>query len=153
MLDDSACADEIVKRTDKDNMDFVGYNDTEEKAIECFGDALDALSEMIFPASTVAAARAVFDSAAVGMSNTVTGLATLISACNTYAATLGGGMAGYGLTTAPSFLPIDFGDASLNLPGITPQDAADYQSAKFKARMMTGVSTLLVPPFTVQSWQ
>lgn len=152
-LDQQSGKDELLKRTDPNDGAFIGYNDTEQKAIDCWADVLDAICATITPSSTTAAAaKAAFKSAAVGMSTPATGLAVFLAACDAYASTLGSGMAGYTTITSPSFQGSDFSSPSLNLPGVTPDAAASIQSAGVVARMSTGQSQLISPPNTTVNW-
>lgn len=152
MLDGPGTTEEIRKYRDEDFVDFIAWPADESEAIAAWSAILDVCAGGASPASTAAAAaRAAFESAATGMSTPVTGGAVFVAACNAYASTLMAGITGYTVLTPVVFTAADFTDASLNVPGVSAETAAGFQSGKMVARFQTGQVQLVAPPNTVVS--
>lgn len=148
-IDSSKFEDSFLKWMDKDDGDFVGYPDIESKAIDLWADGLKGMCTAITPTSVVSVAESAFRSAAVGMSNTVTGGVTLVNALNAFATALANSMVGYSPTNIPVFTLVDL---TMAVPSSNISITASTIAAQIDAKMKTGVSTLIAPPFTSQSW-
>lgn len=101
------------------------------------------------PSSTVVAARAALQTALAIAFSTTSAAAPMELAFTTFAATVGGGMAGY----VPTPPPGSVGFASLFAVDRTSHaDAATAVANAIDAWMRTGIATLAVPPNTVVPW-
>jgi len=148
-IDSSKFKDAFLKRMDPNDPDYIGMPDTEQKAIDLWAEGLADTCQGIIPSAPTAGAKSAFEAAAVGMSNTTTGGATLVAACNAFASTLAGAMVGYVPASIPVFVLTDL---TLTSPSSDVQVAAATIAAQIEIRLKTGISNLAVPPNTPQPW-
>lgn len=114
-----------------------------DRAIDGWAEALEKAVTPISPASsTVAAAKAAFLAAAVGM---YASGAVFSAAVAAFAAELGNGMSGYTATPPPTtFVPTSASPVH--------ETACDQMSTQLVAWLATGTATLIAPPFTTVNW-
>jgi len=150
----SAAVETLRKHSDPTFGGFVGYNSTELLARECWKEFIVSLFTTVTPISTsISAASELFYSSSEGMSNPITGPAIFISAFNSAIALIGQGMLPSYNSTPPVYsLITDFGNPTLNAPGVTPLTAANTIGSQLFTRATTGIAVLSVPPFTSVQW-
>lgn len=146
-MNQPACKEELQKFCDPEFADYLGdvtsNQQAIDRAIDGWADALEQMCTPILPvSSTVAAAKAAFKAAAVGMY--ISG-AVFSAAAATFASVMSAGMAGYSVTQ-PTFtlIPVFAGD--------NHELMCDAFATQVQAWLATGTATLLVPPFTVVNW-
>jgi hypothetical protein len=116
-----------------------------------WADAVESWASAVLPASsTVAAAAGTLETALAAAFQTTNAAPAMESAFTAFAATVGGGMAGYVPTPPPA--PVGF---ATEFPAPFPPNhaaAATTVAALIDAWMRTGIATLAVPPNTVVPW-
>lgn len=138
---------ELQKFCDPEYADYLGNvasnAQATSRAIDGWAEALEKAVTPISPASsTVAAAKAAFQAAAVGM---YASGAVFSAAVAAFAATLGGGMTGYTATPpAALFVP--------TAVSTNHADACGEMATQLVAWLGTGTATLIGPPFTTVNW-
>lgn len=119
----------------------------EATAAAGWASAIQTLCAGIVPASTtVAAAAATLQGALAGFNAPDATAGKTDAAMTAFAATVGGGMAGYTPTPPPAPLGISFSNTS------DAQAAADAFIDAVDTWLKTGSSTLIAPPNTVVPW-
>ena len=138
---------ELQKFCDPGYVDYLGdvtsNAQATTRAIDGWAEALEKAVTPISPASTtVAAAKAAFQAAAVGM---YASGAVFSAAVAAFASVLGGGMTGYSTVPPPTvFIP--------TAVSTNHADACGEMATQLIAWLATGTATLLGPPFTTVNW-
>jgi len=130
---------------------FAAPPPTREQCAQTWADAVQAYAVAILPASTtVTAAAAALSPALASAFATPLAGAGIDAAFAAFAATVGGGMLGY--TPVPPVTPLG---TALQFSGPKPAThaaAASQIGDLIHAWLTTGVSTLVAPPYTPQTW-
>lgn len=145
-LNQASCAQRLREAMDSDFGSFQGFNNTEAEAISCWKDVFQQTVAAVTPSSSTAmAAAALFETLAVGMSDTVLGGAVFLAAWNAATVVLGNGMSGYNVSS-PTFLVTDFQAGGLTSD---PLFASNTMAANIVARFQTGQATNTITMVTV----
>ncbi len=129
------------------------YPATRLACAQAWADAAAAWASGIVPVSTaVSAAKAPLAAAldaAFGAPDPASTISGIESAFAAFAASVGGGMAGYAPTPPPG--PVGFA-VLLTSPSATRQEGVAKVAAALTAWMSTGVGALVAPPNTAVPW-
>lgn len=129
------------------------YPATRAECAQAWATAVGAWATGIIPASTtVVAAQATLQTAllsAFGGPDAATVATAMDAAFLAFATTVGGGMAGF--VPVPPVAPVGFALLFAS-PAATRADGVAKVATRLQSWMITGVSTLAVPPFTPTIW-
>ncbi len=130
---------------------FAAPPPTSAACAQAWAAAVQAYAAAIVPASaTVTAAAATLASALSAAFQTPAAAPGMETAFAAFAATVGGGMAGYAPTPPPA--PVGFATQFAGPFPATHADAASQVADLIHAWLTTGTGTLIAPPFTVVPW-